>query len=194
MTQLAATMNMEESQQHQSQTSVESAADEERRPLEAHKSKDIERSEGLGHVDSSQATASLPSSALLENGDQPRNGESAANSQHVIDLTLGSNDIPPPAVQSSHSSPTKRTYEDFAEFPTEDDRDGASTTEDDASHLVDSQESLLSARRLETRRNAFNAMMGIAPAHFAWNGLLSTTNNHIHPESELGEGSTRRPP
>lgn len=255
MTQLAAAIDIEASQQPQSQTSVESAADDERHRMEVHDygaaeqlpapdlpdssqtnqsllpqpvTGDSSQRQHLGSREnsqrlsssqtkssllpsslpqdsshrhhpvprndspllvSSQATASLSPSPTLDGSSQLRN---LVPGHYVIDLTHDSSDIEVPPVQRRPSSPNKRTYEDFTEYE-EVSRDEGQvsdimTNEDETSHLVDSQESAVSSWRLETRRNAFNAVLGIAPDQYAWNGLLSTTNNHTDPERELGEG------
>lgn len=69
--------------------------------------------------------------------------------------------------------PRKRSYADF------DDRHlGEEASEE-------SQENSMS-NWTEARRVAHNAMLN-QPGASAWAGLLSTTNNHTHPEEELGE-------
>lgn len=190
MTQLATTMDKEESQQHLSQTSEKSSAGEDSQSLNPHIYEDAKADVPAEHLGSSQTTESLPPSGS-EDGGTPRGRVFAGNSQRVIDLTLDSDPIQAPALKRRHTSPGKRTYSEFTERSHslgDEKLDDEHATEDDASHLVDSQESSISANRLEARRNAFNAMNGVAPAPSAWDGLLSTTNNHTHLEPELGEG------
>lgn len=85
----------------------------------------------------------------------------------------------------------KRTFEEFAK-PAPGAVGPSSTQEapddnlEETGHLLDSQDSFISAWRLETRRNAFNAILSHSSSG-SWAGLLSTTNNHAHPEEELGE-------
>lgn len=190
MIQWATTTNMEESQQQQSQTSTESALDGEGRHLGESDLTEPQRLSAIEHMESSQATASVLPSSPPETADRPEIRGAAGSREHVIDLTLDSDDIHAPEVRSRPSSPSKRTYEDFAHEEPPVDRNGndESTAGEDTSHLVDSQESSISAQRLETRRNAFNAMIGVTSDDDAWNGLLSTTNNHTELERELGEG------
>lgn len=60
------------------------------------------------------------------------------------------------------------------------------TAHGDDRHLLDSQESSISAGALETRRTAFDFMLRSSNP-VPWDGLLSTSNNHSHVEPELGE-------
>lgn len=86
--------------------------------------------------------------------------------------------------QYRSSTPSKRTYNEFS-----DDKRAQPSDEERAegtSHLLDSQASSVSALSLETRRVAFEAMLNTTRGG-GWAGLLSTTNNHTHPEHELGE-------
>lgn len=140
----------------------------------------------------SQATAFFPRSPTLETRDQRQSPSCAVESDHVIDLTHDSDDSQAPRLDRRSSSPHKRTYEDFTEdlkHLRRGNQDSILThDQNETIHLVDSQESAISASSLEIRRNAFNAMMGIALDQYEWLGLLSTTNNHTRPETELGEG------
>lgn len=85
----------------------------------------------------------------------------------------------------------KRTYDDFSkQSPRAVSPPSIQKTVEDTSEstdqLIDSQESSISTWRLDTRRDAFNAMLDQSSPG-GWAGLLSTTNNHAHAEEELGE-------
>lgn len=191
MAQLAATMNTEESQQQQSQTSVESTADEERQPSEFRRSGEIEKPPDFDHTEYSQITTSPLLSPTVRHEGQARSRAAVVHNQDVTALRLESDNIPASGPPQRPSRACKRSYEEFAapkEKLTGDEHGaGESTAEDDTSHPLDSQESALSARRLEVRRNAFSVMNGATSGQHVWTGLLSTTGNHTHLEIELGE-------
>ncbi|KAK7737106.1 hypothetical protein SLS63_002897 [Diaporthe eres] len=112
------------------------------------------------------------------------------NRQHqVIDLTLeeteSSQDT---ATQDTRSQLLKRNFESFIEGsePIQRAQSRDETTDEDNSYLLDSQETTISARALETRRTAFNSVLHESNPD-RWDGLLCTTNNHTREESELGE-------
>lgn len=191
MVQLAARMPVDDSEHQHSQTSVESVAGEQRQtahvPISEAPRDPLPPNKTL--TSSQATTASLPS---VHNGNEDGSSirEPADSKQQIIDLTLESDASQEALGHRDNSNASKRLYEEYAEKqPTfvQEDRNGESTNED-TSIRVDSQSSSISARRLETRRNAFNAMFAESSVNSIWNGLLSTTNNHTHPESELGEG------
>lgn len=109
----------------------------------------------------------------------------------MIDLTLEGSDASQDTAKRM-KVPNKRNFEDFndegdiVQRGTPETEGQEEETAQDDRHLLDSRESSISARALKTRRTAFGFMLQSSnPA--PWNGLLSTTNNHSHVESELGE-------
>ena len=142
--------------------------------------------------DSSQATTASIYGAG-ENRYRSQENDQAGQHQQVIDLTLDSSDASQGAVvQPNRMTPGKRDFEDFNEeeslVPIDMERIASEkeSIEEDDMHLLDSQESSLSARALEARRTAFNTVLR-SSSTASWAGLLSTTDNHTYPESELGE-------
>lgn len=192
MTELAERLAINDSEHHQSQTSVDSAAGDDRLTptIPVPTTSVMEVLPPNDAMNSSQATtASLPSVDREVQNECTRH-ERVDGQQRIIDLTFDSEASQNAGVRSETPSSSKRPYDECAEEQQNsmnNDRAGESTTED-INFLVSSQGSSLSARSLESRRNAFNAMLGGSSIHYTWNGLLSTTNNHTHPESELGEG------
>ncbi|KUI56090.1 hypothetical protein VP1G_03466 [Cytospora mali] len=144
---------------------------------------------------SNQESTASNHSVLLTDDGRPQVVDMTGQQEGVIDLTTEGSD-------NSHDTLTqqRRTFlnkRDFQDFNEEEDpartgsRTGTSPEEEaaggDDRHLVDSQESSISARALEARRIAFDAMLQ-SSSSTPWDGLLSTTNNHTHLEPELGEG------
>lgn len=91
------------------------------------------------------------------------------------------------------SSLRKRTLNEFLEgepAPTDSKRvDESEFESSDLQHSTDlrgSQESNASSALLDSRRKAFDMMMTESDIN-TWPGLISTTNNHTRPDSELGE-------
>lgn len=118
----------------------------------------------------------------------PQKCDNDRQHHHVIDLTLDSSDADQDAVAEQRTRiPSKRNFVDFNEAQSLVQPSTEGTIGEDDMHLLDSQESSISARALETRKNAFDAVLQSSDSA-AWVGLLSTTNNHTHPEPELGEG------
>lgn len=191
MAQLAAKLPIDDSEHHQSQTSLESAASEDSQRLPR---RDFAASGGLlSHNETShsnQVTTALLPIVHGEIVDEPTTNRLANSQQQTIDLTHDAYADRNALFNRETSMLIKRPYSNFAgeRQSTMDCRGTESTIEDSTSHLIDSQGSSISERRLETRRDAFNAMMGDPSIHHTWNGLLSTTNNHTRPDSELGEG------
>lgn len=191
MAQLAASLTVNGLDHHQSQSSNESAAGDDshipafRKPTA---SKKALRPDQTLHC--SQETAASLSSIHCNIEDDAQRCQPADNQLQIIDLTLDSDVSHNAPVHRETLSLGKRAYGEFADRQHISDNDDGNDklAIEDTSHLIDSQGSSLSARRLETRRNAFNAMIGDASVISVWDGLLSTTNNHTHPESELGEG------
>lgn len=141
-------------------------------------------------VSSSQVTtASLQNDIHVGEISSESHGKSDPRRQ-TIDLTpTGSDDSQNTTPRHKSLSVGKRTFKDFSTASFGEIQKAVENTieEDDfksTEHLLDSQESSVSAWALETRRTAFNAMFGNAAE---WAGLLSTTNNHTNPERELGE-------
>ncbi|KAK7716268.1 hypothetical protein SLS64_003420 [Diaporthe eres] len=189
MAQLASELHIDDMEQHETQISAESR---------------IQSSPVIGM--SSPVTGAL-SPALQSNHEQalrpdetpvPSQATTAndlhdndcTNRQHqVIDLTLeeteSSQDT---ATQDTRSQLLKRNFESFIEGsePIQRAQSRDETTDEDNSYLLDSQETTISARALETRRTAFNSVLHESNPD-RWDGLLCTTNNHTREESELGE-------
>lgn len=146
-------------------------------------------------VTSSQASTKSLLADRIEIHDEPlEHNSSDVHSQAVVDLTLDESYGGQASTQGRATFPiAKRTYEEYSanscrassvNHPHDDGTTGEPEY-DDSSHLCGSQESGISARNLEARRVAFNAVLNQSD----WSGLLSTTNNHTHPEFELGESS-----
>lgn len=187
MTELAKTVKISDLDHHHSQTSADSTVEgqtQEFAPAPAEQ------------ISSSQAcTASLPN-ADHQVSDHLQDQEPVDTQQPIIDLALDDSDTDASQNKGTRctiSAPAKRTREEFVSdsHMVLHNLDSEETTNEDifegTSHLIDSQESFVSALTLENRRIAFNAVMD-ASNLCGWPGLLSTTNNHNLPESELGEG------
>lgn len=124
---------------------------------------------------------------------RPQESDTAGQQQQVTDLTLEHSDTEHgTGMQRKHIS-NKRSFGDFNEDdPSQLDipeklASGHESANEDDSHLFDSQDSSISARALETRQIAFDAMIESSNPT-TWGGLLSTTNNHTHDDFELGGG------
>lgn len=197
---MSAELNVKDSNCHHSQSSVESANEE--KTLAAGVQYHPGRKEApalADHLSSSQgSTASMPNAARELPGGCPGYGSArrgaAARTGPVIDLTLGDSDDAQEPIDQRRLAPAERTFGTSFNHETpvaQNILPGDNTAESGSfhgfKHLLDSQESSASATELETRRMAFNAMMD-ASNLTVWPGLISTTNNHTRPESELGEG------
>lgn len=138
---------------------------------------------------SSQATTASVTHEYHDNRNDPHDNDCTSRQQQVIDLTLEESESSQnTATQDARSQLLKRNFETFAETsePMQRALSRDETADEDNNHLLDSQETSISARALETRRAAFNSVLhDFNPDR--WNGLLCTTNNHTHEESELGE-------
>ncbi|KAI3393745.1 hypothetical protein diail_3746 [Diaporthe ilicicola] len=136
-----------------------------------------------------QATTAPVANEDHDIGDEPHDGKEANRQHEVIDFTLEeSEESQSAATQHIRGSSLKRSFGSFVESAGPVDSAGSldETTDEDNSHLVDSQVTSVSARAVEARRAAFNSVLHESnPAR--WAGLLSTTNNHTQEESELGE-------
>lgn len=149
--------------------------------------------EELAHHNESAEPSQATTASIYDEDKESRNatiGDHCTTQQpQVIDLTLeeseGSQNT---TTQETRSQLPKRSFESFAEdaepFERPNTRD--ETLDEDNSHLFDSQETSISAGALETRRIAFSSVIHESNPD-RWGGLLSTTNNHVHEESELGE-------
>lgn len=193
MAQLASELHLEDMNQHGTQISAESRI---------HSSPVVEMSSPVPRelspaLDSDNAQAPRrdvragPSQATTasivhegqNNWNDPQGNDGTSRQHQVIDLTLEESESSQnSATQDTRSQRLKRAFESFAEEP----EPMQETTNEDSSHLLDSQETSISARALETRRNAFNSVLHGSNSD-RWTGLLCTTNNHAHRESELGE-------
>lgn len=137
----------------------------------------------------SQATTASITHEDYDNENEPRGNGCTSRQHQVIDLTLEESESSQiTATQNTRSQLLKRDFESFVEGsePTQRPRSRGETTDEDNSHLLDSQETSISARALETRRTAFNSVLHESNSD-GWTGLLCTTNNHTNEESELGE-------
>lgn len=186
---------------HNSQDSAESAVEEETMaPGVQFQAESEEAPAPADNLTSSQVVPASMSSAAREvqgrsEGNESASHGAAVHAGPVIDLiTLGNPDDAQETIAQRRFSPEKRTLGYFLEQEPpaiEDHLLGEHTFEvggiHGTTHLLDSQESSASAVALEARRMAFNAMMETASMS-GWPGLISTTNNHTRPESELGEG------
>lgn len=199
MAQIAAELHIEDVHQPETQTSAESRIQSS--PVLGLSPPGARASAPVQYGDpgeaSQHAEIAIPSPATTASAIKQHSGhgdvhhaKDVANRQHqIIDLTLEETDgSQSTATQPRRGFQLKRNFESFAESVESMDRTGShgETTHEDHSHLVDSQESSVSARALETRRTAFNSVLHESnPAR--WAGLLSTTNNHTHRERELGD-------
>lgn len=117
--------------------------------------------------------------------------EPDGSSRSMIDLTLDRSGSSQEMVIQPSSVSNKRSFGEFLDqgvHALERNPSGIiSDKEDggDAMRRYASQESSASAHALEKRQIAYDSMMD---ASSTWPGLLSTTDNHTHLESELGEG------
>lgn len=137
----------------------------------------------------SQATTASETHEYHDNRNDPHDNDCTNRQHQVIDLTLEESESSQnAATQDTRSQLLKRNLESFIKGsePIQRVRSRDETTDEDNNHLLDSQETSISARALETRRTAFNSMLHESNPD-RWDGLLCTTNNHTHEESELGE-------
>lgn len=144
----------------------------------------------------SQATTASIAHEDHDNRTEAHDKDCTGREHQVIDLTLEESESSQnTGTQHTQSQVVlKRNFESFVEDceAVQMTRSPDETTDEDNSHLLDSQETSISARALETRRSAFNSVLHeFNPDR--WTGLLCTTNNHTHEEGELGEerGSPR---
>lgn len=137
---------------------------------------------------SQATTASIVHEGQI-NWNDPQGNDGTSRQHQVIDLTLEESESSQnTATQDTRSQLLKRDFESFVEESELIQRahSRGETTDEDNKHLLDSQETSVSARALETRRNAFNSALHGSNSD-RWTGLLCTTNNHAHEERELGE-------
>ncbi|KAL1875780.1 hypothetical protein Daus18300_002971 [Diaporthe australafricana] len=199
MAQLAVDLHIEDIDQHETQTSAESRVQSSPvlgmpSPVAEVLSPDLDGNTGETpphnqKAVSNRATTASATTEYHDIGDETHNDDLANRQHEVIDLTLEeSEDSQNTATQHTRGTSLKRSFGSFVESAEPVDSMGAldDITDEDNSHLLDSQETSVSARALETRRTAFNSVLHESnPAR--WSGLLSTTNNHTHQESELGD-------
>lgn len=199
MAQLASEMHILDTDQHETQTSAESriqsspavgmsspAARTLSPALDSYYEKAPQRGEGAVP---SRATTTSVAPGLHDNRNEPEINACVSQQHQVIDLTLEESESSQnTATQNTRSRLLKRNFEGFAEGSEPMQRTSArdETADEDESHLLDSQQTTISARALETRRSAFNSVLHESNPD-RWTGLLCTTNNHTHEESELGE-------
>lgn len=191
MIQLSASLALGDSENQQSQTSDDSAVGEDR-DMPTISSLTVPAREELPPDEdksSCQITAAPLSTFISEAEVEPVFRESAQCHQEVIDLTNDSSHSQNALEHRNISRPSKRPYADCTQSQPSsmDDNQNNDARTDDADALVIDQGSPFSARSPETRQNAFNIMFGESASGYVWDGLISTTNNHTHPERELGE-------
>ncbi|KAH8763581.1 beta-lactamase-like protein [Diaporthe sp. PMI_573] len=199
MAQLASELHIADVDQHETQISAESGIQStpvlgmsSPLPRVSSPSPDYNH-EKIHHHDESAAprqatTASVPHE---DHGNRNEPGANYCTIQppQVIDLTHeASESSQNTPKQDIRSQALKRSFESFADVsePVKRTRSRDETAEEDNTHLFDSQETSISAGALETRRTAFNSVLHESNPD-RWAGLLCTTNNHAHEESELGE-------
>lgn len=199
MAQLASELEIEDVEQHETQIFSESRiqsspADGMSSPVARALSPALDSNHGQipqpdKRAASSQATTASVTHEYRENMDNLHDSNCISRQHQVIDLTLEESESSQnTATRDTRSQLLKRNFESFAESsePVQRALSRDDTADEDNSHLLDSQETSISARALETRRAAFNSVLhDFNPDR--WNGLLCTTNNHTNEESELGE-------
>lgn len=199
MAQLASELHIVDTDQHETQTSAESRIQSSPAvgmsspvartlspALDSNNEKAPHRGEGPVP---SQVTTTSVAPGLHDNRNEPEINACISQQHQVIDLTLEESESSQNTVtQNTRSRLLKRNFECFAEGSELMQRTSArdETADEDDSHLLDSQQTTISARALETRRSAFNSVLHESNPD-RWTGLLCTTNNHTHEESELGE-------
>lgn len=189
---LASELKIEASEQNESQRSNHTVRDDRRVSPPTAPENPLGAPVPMSSFHSSQATTdSLPNASYAEDTTAQSEGQFLGRRKQIIDLTLSEPDSSPVHAKAVLPMSKKRAYDDFAKrspravSPT----NIQVAVEDDSENtgqFVDSQESSISAWRLDTRQDAFNAMLNQSTS-CGWNGLLSTTNNHAHVEEELGE-------
>ncbi|ROW03119.1 hypothetical protein VMCG_05828 [Cytospora schulzeri] len=187
MAEVAAVLKLEE--QHESQATTESHRQSS--PVCGQSSPILSNSDEVP-LHSHRTGPSQATTAPFHCGDRSQESDTTDEKQQVIDLTFEGSD----ASQDTLTRAIARNKRNFEEFNTRRDTVQIGTpekvglqedaTHGDDRHLFDSQDSSLSARTIETRQTAFDAMLH-SSISIQWDGLLSTTNNHSHPESELGD-------
>lgn len=187
MIQLSASLALGDAENQQSQTSDESAVGDDRQMP------GVSASEALvpgGDKSSSQITTAPLTTSRIEFQGKPELSQPTHDHQDVVDLTNDSSHGQDTLEHRTISRTSKGLYEDRSQDQQSsiDDNQVEDFRTDDASALVNSQGSSLSARSLETRPYAFNTIFGESAGNYMWDGLISTTNNHTYPETELGEG------
>lgn len=199
MAQLTAELHIEDVDQHETQISAESRIQSS--PALGMSSPGAQvpspgpdsNHERAREHDEGTAASQASTASVIREGHENRielDDNHYTSQQHqVIDLTLEESESSQnTSTPHKRSQLLKRSFESFAEGskPIERSRSGDETFDEDNSHLLDSQETSISAGALETRRTAFNSVLHESGPD-RWAGLLCTTNNHAHEESELGE-------
>lgn len=195
MAQLASELHIEDMDQHGTQISAESRIQSSPAmgisspvaralspALDSHHEQAPQREEKA--APSQATTASMDYDDL----DKVKGTENTDRKHQVIDLTLEGSESSQNIATQDRSIQLKRNFEVFAEGSKPVERTGLrdKTADEDDSHLLDSQDSSISAAALETRRAAFNSALQESNPD-RWAGLLCTTNNHTREENELGE-------
>lgn len=182
MIQLSASLALGDSENQQSQTSDESAACEDK-DMPNFLSSTVPSREVLPLKEDKS-----PSQITGAPENEPAFREPAYGHQEVIDLTNDSIHSQNALSHRDVSRPSKRPYENCAQSQQSsiDDNPNNDARTDNKSTPVN-QGSPLLGRSPESRQNAFNIMFGESAGGYVWDGLISTTNNHTHPETELGE-------
>lgn len=198
MAQLASELHIEDMEQHETQISAESRIQSSpaigmsspvaRALSPALQSNHEQVSRRDERAVPSQATTASVTHENHDNRNDSHDNDCTSRQYQVIDLTLEESESSQNAsTQDTRSQLLKRNFESFMEGsePKQRAQSRVETTDEDNSHLLDSQETSISARALETRRTAFNSVLHESNPD-RWDGLLCTTNNHTHEESELG--------
>lgn len=183
MSRLAATLEIEESQQHESPVSSD--------PVFCERQSSPPKAFEFPAQERIPFTASL---ALAEENSARHGGLSPDQGRRVTDPTRLETDNSRGLAEKSASLSGKRAFHEFAKQTTGEisTTNYQETLEDrlgESGQTFDSQERMTLAWRAEIRRDAFNAMQAIIKqsGEGGWAGLLCTTNNHADAEEELGE-------
>lgn len=199
MAQLASELDIDDMEQHETQISAESRIQSSpvagmSSPVIGALSPALQSNHEQAPVPDERAVPSQATTASVthehhDNRNDPHDNDCTNRQHQVIDLTLeeteSSQDT---ATQDTRSQLLKRNFESFIEGsePIHRAQSRGETTDEDNSHLLDSQQTSISAHALETRQTAFNSVLHESNPD-RWEGLLCTTNNHTHEENELGE-------
>jgi hypothetical protein len=199
MAELATELHIEDMDQHETQISSQSHIQSSpvlflSSPVAMISSPYPERDHEPGRQKNESAAQNQAATTSVKHEDHGSRNEldennSTSQPHQVIDLTLEESESSQnTATQNTRSQVLKRSFDSFSEgseIVARPRLDGQTLDEDDK-HLFDSQDTSISAGALEARRTAFDSVLHAFSSN-QWPGLLCTTNNHVHRESELGE-------